>query len=208
MAAIKPKRARQNHQARAIALKQRRQSALFCDAVSGVKGTWTSHCWLLMEIPSRIARSTGCRNRFGGLAIVEAARSWALPTSYCVCWKLSSLVPFSSDRIRSTRQTTGNVFSRPTKAVGFSTRSCSSSCRCCLRLSPRAASRTQRPQVTRRTTFSPQPSPRRNSRRGIVLVASGDRDTFQLASDAATILHPVRAGEMARIGPAEVLERF
>ena len=45
-------------------------------------------------------------------------------------------------------------------------------------------------------------------RRGIVLVASGDRDAFQLASAATTILHPVRAGEMARIGPAEVLERY
>jgi exodeoxyribonuclease-3 len=40
------------------------------------------------------------------------------------------------------------------------------------------------------------------------LVASGDRDTFQLASDRTTILHPVRAGELARIGPAEVRERY
>jgi exodeoxyribonuclease III len=45
-------------------------------------------------------------------------------------------------------------------------------------------------------------------RKGTVLVASGDRDTFQLASDATTILYPVRAGEMARIGPAEVRERY
>jgi len=45
-------------------------------------------------------------------------------------------------------------------------------------------------------------------RKGIVLVASGDRDTFQLASPATTILYPVRAGEMARIGPAEVRERY
>ena len=45
-------------------------------------------------------------------------------------------------------------------------------------------------------------------RGGTVLVASGDRDTFQLASDATTILFPVRAGEMARIGPAEVRERY
>jgi 5'-3' exonuclease len=43
---------------------------------------------------------------------------------------------------------------------------------------------------------------------GTVLVASGDRDTFQLASEATTILYPVRAGEMARIGPAEVRERY
>ena len=45
-------------------------------------------------------------------------------------------------------------------------------------------------------------------RGGTVLVASGDRDTFQLASDATTILFPVRAGEVARIGPAEVRARY
>ena len=45
-------------------------------------------------------------------------------------------------------------------------------------------------------------------RGGKVLVASGDRDTFQLASAKTTILYPVRAGEMARIGPAEVRERY
>jgi DNA polymerase I len=45
-------------------------------------------------------------------------------------------------------------------------------------------------------------------RGGTVVVASGDRDAFQLASDRTTILHPVRAGEMARIGPAEVRERY
>jgi DNA polymerase-1 len=45
-------------------------------------------------------------------------------------------------------------------------------------------------------------------RGGAVLVASGDRDAFQVASDRTTILQPVRAGEMARIGPAEVRERY
>ena len=39
------------------------------------------------------------------------------------------------------------------------------------------------------------------------LIASRNRDTFQLASDRTTILYPVRAGEMARIGPDEVRER-
>jgi DNA polymerase I len=43
---------------------------------------------------------------------------------------------------------------------------------------------------------------------GTVLVASGDRDAFQLASDATTILHPMKGGELARIGPAEVRERY
>jgi DNA polymerase-1 len=45
-------------------------------------------------------------------------------------------------------------------------------------------------------------------RGGTALVASGDRDTFQLASEATTILYPLRAGETARIGPAEVRERY
>jgi exodeoxyribonuclease III len=45
-------------------------------------------------------------------------------------------------------------------------------------------------------------------RKGTVVVASGDRDTFQLVSERTTILFPVRAGEMARIGPAEVRERY
>jgi DNA polymerase I len=41
-----------------------------------------------------------------------------------------------------------------------------------------------------------------------VLVASGDRDSLQLASDTTTILFPVRAGEIARIGPAEAGARY
>src|SRR5205823_12193190 len=37
----------------------------------------------------------------------------------------------------------------------------------------------------------------------------GDRDAYQLASERATILHPVRGvSELARIGPAEVRERY
>jgi len=45
-------------------------------------------------------------------------------------------------------------------------------------------------------------------RRGAVLVATGDRDAYQLASAKTTILQPIKAGEMARIGPAEVRERY
>jgi 5'-3' exonuclease len=43
---------------------------------------------------------------------------------------------------------------------------------------------------------------------GTALVASGDRDAYQLASARTTILQPIRAGEMARIGPAEVRQRY
>jgi DNA polymerase I len=43
---------------------------------------------------------------------------------------------------------------------------------------------------------------------GSVLVASGDRDSFQLASPRTTILYPSRGGEIARIGPEEVRQRY
>ena len=45
-------------------------------------------------------------------------------------------------------------------------------------------------------------------RGGSAVVASGDRDAFQLTSDNTLILQPVRAGEVARIGPAQVRERY
>ena len=44
---------------------------------------------------------------------------------------------------------------------------------------------------------------------GDVLVATSDRDSFQLASARVTILQPTRGvSELARIGPAEVRERY
>jgi len=45
-------------------------------------------------------------------------------------------------------------------------------------------------------------------RGGQALVASGDRDTFQLASPRTTILYPVRGGGAERIGPEEVRARY
>ncbi|HKT43838.1 MAG TPA: 5'-3' exonuclease [Gaiellaceae bacterium] len=44
---------------------------------------------------------------------------------------------------------------------------------------------------------------------GEVLVATSDRDAFQLVSDRVTVLQPTRGvSEIARIGPAEVRERY
>ena len=45
-------------------------------------------------------------------------------------------------------------------------------------------------------------------RGGRAVVATGDRDAFQLASEKTTILQPIKAGELARIGPAEVVQRY
>jgi DNA polymerase I len=48
-----------------------------------------------------------------------------------------------------------------------------------------------------------------DERGGTTLVATSDRDLFQLASPTTTILQPVRGvSEIARIGPAEVRERY
>src|SRR6266403_1206620 len=49
---------------------------------------------------------------------------------------------------------------------------------------------------------------REERRGGTAVVATGDRDAYQLASERTTILQPIRAGEMARIGPAQVRERY
>jgi DNA polymerase-1 len=51
---------------------------------------------------------------------------------------------------------------------------------------------------------------RKEEKRGAQsLVVTSDRDAFQLASDVTTILQPTRGvSELARIGPAEVRERY
>lgn len=49
---------------------------------------------------------------------------------------------------------------------------------------------------------------REDRRHGTTIVATGDRDAYQLASETTTILQLIRAGEMARIGPAEVRKRY
>jgi DNA polymerase-1 len=47
------------------------------------------------------------------------------------------------------------------------------------------------------------------ARGGTCLVATSDRDAFQLASDQTTILQPTRGvSELARVGPAEVRDRY
>ena len=40
------------------------------------------------------------------------------------------------------------------------------------------------------------------------MAASGDRESFQLASPSTSILYPSRGGELARIGPEEVRQRY
>jgi DNA polymerase-1 len=47
------------------------------------------------------------------------------------------------------------------------------------------------------------------ARGGLTLVVTSDRDAFQLVSERTTVLQPVKGvSELARIGPAEVRERY
>ena len=85
---------------------------------------------------------------------------------------------------------------------------CSSNSRCCRNLSPPAALRMPKRRASRQMIFSPPLPQKKKSAAVPLLIASGDRDTFQLASDRTTILYPIRAGEMARIGPDEVRARY
>jgi DNA polymerase-1 len=77
-----------------------------------------------------------------------------------------------------------------------------------LGLTTRILKRTLRPQATRRTIFLAAAVAAEELAGGSALVASGDRDSFQLASPRTTILYPCRGGELARIGPEEVRQRY
>jgi DNA polymerase-1 len=47
------------------------------------------------------------------------------------------------------------------------------------------------------------------ARKGLTLVATSDRDAYQLVSERTTVLQPVKGvSELARVGPAEVRERY
>ena len=96
-----------------------------------------------------------------------------------------------------------------TRPAGSSIRSCSSSS-----ISRRASSRRRGSSAARRPGFEADDFlgaavAAERARGGTSLVATSDRDAFQLVADDVTILQPVRGvSEIARIGPAEVRERY
>ena len=73
-----------------------------------------------------------------------------------------------------------------------------------------SGSRPQRHRASRRMTSSRRQCARREKRGGKrSIVVTSDRDSFQLASEQTTTLQPTRGvSELARIGPAEVRERY
>ena len=71
-----------------------------------------------------------------------------------------------------------------------------------------AASPTPRRPATRPTIFSPRPSRPRRSAAARCWSRAATATRSSSPPTRTTILFPVRAGEMARIGPAEVRERY
>ena len=83
----------------------------------------------------------------------------------------------------------------------------SSSTSCRLSCGP-PGSRARRRPATRPTT-SLRPRPRRRRRQVVTaLVATSDRDAFQLVTDRVTVLQPARGAPPARIDPDAVRERY
>ncbi len=97
---------------------------------------------------------------------------------------------------------TGTRRSRRTSRGASSTTRCSSSSTCCRSSSRRSASTPPRRPGTRRTISSARRSRSEEGRGGTVLVATSDRDMFQLASERTTLLMPRRASRsIERVGP-------
>ena len=95
---------------------------------------------------------------------------------------------------RSPRRPTGTSCSPPIRAGESSTMSSSSNSTTCRSSWPPAASPMPRRAGYEADDFLAAAVKAEERRGGTVLVASGDRDTFQLASARTAILYPVRAG--------------
>ena len=163
-------------------------------AVDGDSFTHRSYHALPKTILRRGGRPAGAILGFAIFCCGSTARS-----SRAQCWSRGTrwrFPPIVTSRFR------------PIRAGGSSTTPCWNSSRSCRNSWPRAAFANAKRPVYEADDFLASAVAAEERRGGTILVASGDRDTFQLASESTTILYPVRAGEMARIGPAEVRARY
>ena len=157
------------------------------DAVSG-------RCSRSTATRSRTAPTTRCRSR----SARQPRASSASRTCSSGSGRPSSRARCSSAGTRSTCRPTGTRRSPATSPAASSTTSIARAARPAAgaRRGVRLRRREGAP-ATRRTTSSPRPR-RRGGRGGRSLVATSDRDAFQLASERSTILQPVRGVSRAR----------
>ena len=167
-----------------------------------------ARCWSSTAIPSRIVPTTRFRKTFCGMAESRPAPSSASPTCCCASIRRSARARSWSDGTRWAPRPTGTASIPPTRADANSMMRIVEQLDVLPEFVQACGFKTAKRAGYEADDFLAAAVAAEEKRNGTVLVASGDRDMFQLASDATTILYPVRAGEMARIGPAEVRERY
>ena len=165
--------------------------------------------WRSTATTSRTAPTTRCRSRSDGRTAGRRAAHRASATCSCGSGRRRAAGdarrlghPHRPDLSPSrARELPGRARVRRRAARAARPRAASSS--------RRWGSPTAKAPATKPTTSSLRRSPTRRRGAARTLVASGDRDMFQLASERTTILQPQRGGgALARIGPAEVRERY
>ena len=166
------------------------------------RGQKAVRCSSSTAIASRTAPITRCRRRSGGAAARRRRHRRLRQPAAAPLWRGEA-----ARRARGMGHARGADLpargSPPTRADASSTTSWSSSLTCCRNSSPPAAFANAKAAGYEADDFlAARPCRRKNAEAARRSIASGDRDAFQLASERTTILFPVRAGEMARIGPA------
>src|SRR5580704_11461456 len=167
-----------------------------------------ARCWSLTATPSPIDRTTHCRKPFAAATATRLAALSASPISCCGSTRMSALAPLLLDGTAWTPPTkrhemfpayqSGRVFDEElieqlnvlpdfVAAFGFAN---------------------AKAPGFEADDFLAAAVAAEERAGGSALVASGDRDSFQLASPRTTILYPSRGGELARIGPEEVRQRY
>ena len=151
-------------------------------------------------LPKSIRRADGGGREPARRGRRPAVRLWEeeAPRAVLVAWDTLTVPTYRHDG------------ARPRTSPGASsTRSCSTSSTWCRSSSRRWASPPAKAAGYEADDFLAAAVAFEEARGGTALVASGDRDTFQLASERTTILQPQKGGgPLARIGPAEVRERY
>ena len=155
----------------------------------------------------RLPRPT--RRPCAGRTAGTATRSAGVMQMVVRLWQVEQPRRCSSAGTRSRSPPTATRRSPSTRQVACSTMRFSSSSICSRRWSAATGIACAKSPGYEADDFLGAAAVTEEARGGTALVATSDRDAFQIASDRTTILQPVRGVfELARIGPAEVRERY
>jgi hypothetical protein len=161
-----------------------------------------------MATPLRIVPTMRYPRPSVDAATKVVAPSLASPISFCGTMRPSNPEPSWLPGIRLTRRRIVARRWRPTRLAENSTTNSLTSSRYCRTSLRPVGFANAKAAGYEADDFLAAAVAKEEKRGGTCLVATGDRDAYQLASESTTILQPIKAGEMARIGPAEVRARY